>query len=95
MITRIHTLPGDRALGKAVVEFLYSDYKDYDTLRPSTGAKPGGPAPSSRPPKVMPGPSRAPCAGASGERCAGTACCYSSSSPPAAVSQSGHNHMPG
>lgn len=43
-ITRVHTLPGDGALGKSVVEFIYSDYKDYDTMQAPTGPKPGGAA---------------------------------------------------
>lgn len=43
-ITRVHTLPGDGALGKSVVEFLYSDYRNYDTLSPPVGPTPGGAA---------------------------------------------------
>ena len=38
MITRVHTVGGGR-LGKSVVEFLYSDYKDVDTIAPPTGPK--------------------------------------------------------
>ena len=43
-ITRVHTMSGDAKLGKSVVEFLYNDYKDYDTLKAPTGPKPGGAA---------------------------------------------------
>lgn len=41
MITRVQTLPGDPVLGSTIVEFLYSDYKDYDTTPLST-PKPKG-----------------------------------------------------
>lgn len=44
MITRVHTMAGDAAVGKTVIEFLYSDYKDHDTLKAPAGPKPGGAA---------------------------------------------------
>jgi hypothetical protein len=44
MITRVHTVGSGGHLGKSVVEFLYSDYKDVDTIAPPTGPKPGGAA---------------------------------------------------
>lgn len=43
-ITRVVTLPGEGALGRSVVEFLYSDYRNYDTLSPLVGPPPGGAA---------------------------------------------------
>jgi len=46
-ITRVHTLPSNASLGKSVVEFLYSDYRDYDTIAAPTGPKPGGAAAAS------------------------------------------------
>jgi hypothetical protein len=44
MITRVHTLSGDGSAGKDVVEFLYSGYRNYDTLTPLLGPPPGGAA---------------------------------------------------
>lgn len=44
MITRVHTLAGDGSPGKDAVEFLYSGYRDYDTLTPPVGPPPGGAA---------------------------------------------------
>lgn len=42
MIARVQTLPGDPVLGDTIVEFLYSDYKDVDTIKPPAVKPPGG-----------------------------------------------------
>lgn len=49
MIARVHTMAGDAAMGKSVVEFVYTDYKDYDpdkTPKPAPGSKPAAGPPN-------------------------------------------------
>lgn len=41
MITKVQTVPGDPVLGNTVVEFLFSDYKDVDTIKPPAVKPPG------------------------------------------------------
>lgn len=43
MVTKVQTMPGDPVLGDTIVEFLYTDYKDVDTIKQPT-APPGSAA---------------------------------------------------
>ncbi|MEQ1896752.1 MAG: hypothetical protein ABL971_05115 [Vicinamibacterales bacterium] len=49
MIARVHTMAGDATMGKTVVEFLYTGYKDHDpdkSPKPAPGSKPGAGPPN-------------------------------------------------